>query len=104
MNIKTGLTLTWDAEILAPKLADLRHRQGRLLGRMENLGFQLRREASLRILTNDIVKSFAIEGDFLNPEELRSAIARRLGMDIAGLIPASRDIEGFTEMMLDATQ
>ena len=95
---------TWDEKVLAPKLADIRHRQGRLLGRMESLGFQLRREASLKILTDDVVKSFAIEGDFLNPEEVRSSIARKLGMDIAGLIPASRDIEGFTEMMLDATQ
>ena len=95
---------TWDAKVLAPKLAETRHRQGRLLGRMESLGFQLKREANLKILTNDIVKSFAIEGDFLNPEEVRSSIARRLGMDVAELIPASRDIEGVTEMMLDATQ
>lgn len=94
----------WDAEILASKLADIRHRQGRLLGRMEGLGFELRREASLSTLTNDVVKSSAIEGENLNPEEVRSSIARRLGIDIAGLIPASRDVEGIVEMMLDATQ
>ena len=95
---------TWDAEVLASKLADIRHRQGRLLGRMEGLGFELKREASLSTLTNDIVKSSAIEGENLNPEEVRSSIARRLGIDIAGLIPASRDVEGIVEMMLDATQ
>ena len=95
---------TWDAEILASKLSDIRHRQGRLLGRMEVLGFELKREASLSTLTNDVVKSSAIEGENLNPEEVRSYIARRLGIDIAGLIPASRDVEGIVEMMLDATQ
>ncbi len=95
---------TWDADALSNKLADIRHRQGRLLGRMEGLGFELKREASLSTLTNDIVKSSAIEGENLNPEEVRSSIARRLGIDIAGLIPASRDVEGIVEMMLDATQ
>ena len=95
---------TWDAKTLASKLAYIRHRQGRLLGRMEGLGFELKREASLSTLTNDVVKSSAIEGENLNPEEVRSSIARRLGIDIAGLIPASRDVEGVVEMMLDATQ
>lgn len=95
---------TWDTESLTSKLADIRHRQGRLLGRMEGLGFELKREASLSTLTNDIVKSSAIEGENLKPEEVRSSIARRLGIDIAGLIPASRDVEGVVEMMLDATQ
>ncbi len=95
---------SWNADVLAVKLADIRHQQGRLLGRMEAIGFDLRREASLRTLTNDVVKSSAIEGHTLNPEEVRSSIARRLGMDIGGLIPASRDVEGIVEMMLDATQ
>ena len=95
---------TWDAKALTSKLADVRHRQGRLLGRMESLGFELNREASLRTLTNDVVKTSAIEGENLNPEEVRSSIARRLGIDIAGLIPASRDVEGIVEIMLDATQ
>ena len=71
---------------------------------MEGLGFELKREASLTTLTNDVVKSSAIEGESLNPEEVRSSIARRLGIDVAGLIPASRDVEGIVEMMLDATQ
>lgn len=95
---------TWDTAALALKLADIRHRQGRLLGRMEGLGFELRREASLRTLTNDVVKSSAIEGENLNSDEVRSSIARRLGITIAGLIPSSRDVEGIVEMMLDATQ
>ena len=97
-------SFTWDAESLASKLADVRHRQGRLLGRMESLGFGLKQEASLNALTNDVVKSSAIEGENLNPVEVRSSIARRLGIDMAGLVPASRDVEGMVEMMLDATR
>lgn len=97
-------TFTWDAEALVSKLADLRHRQGRLLGRMEGLGFELKRDANLSALTDDVVKSSAIEGENLDPEEVRSSIARRLGMDVAGLVPAGRDVEGIVEMMLDATQ
>lgn len=95
---------TWDAAALASKLADIRHRQGLLLGRMAGLGFDLKREASIGVLTNDIVKSSAIEGEQLNPNEVRSSIARRLGLDIAGLVPASRHVEGIVDMMLDATQ
>jgi Fic family protein len=94
----------WDAEAIASNLADIRYRQGRLLGRMEGLGFELKREASLSTLTNDVVKSSAIEGENMNPKEVRSSIARKLGIDIAGLIPASRDVEGIVEMMLNATQ
>ncbi len=97
-------TFTWDTETLVSKLTNLRHRQGRLLGRMEGLGFEFQREASLSILTSDVVKSSAIEGEILNPEEVRSSIARRLGIDIAGLVSASRDVEGIVELMLDATQ
>lgn len=95
---------TWDAALLASKLADVRYRQGRLLGRMQGLGFEFKREANLTTLTSDVVKSSAIEGETLNPEEVRSSIARRLGMNVAGMIPASRNVEGIVEMMLDATQ
>jgi Fic family protein len=95
---------TWDLHQLAPKLMDIRYNQGKLLGRMESLGFSLKQEASLHTLTNDIVKSSAIEGEILNPEEVRSSIARRLGMDVGGLLPTSRDVEGIVEVMLDATQ
>lgn len=95
---------TWNDKAIASKLANIRHHQGRFLGRMEGLGFELKREASLSTLTNDVVKSSAIEGEALNPEEVRSSIARRLGIDVAGLIPASRNVESIVEMMLDATQ
>ena len=94
----------WDQEKLAPKLAAVRHRQGRLIGRMEAIGFPLRKEAVLQTLTLDVLKSSEIEGEVLSPEQVRSSIARRLGMDIAGAIPADRHVEGVVEMMLDATQ
>ena len=95
---------TWDQEKLAPRLAAVRHRQGRLLGRMEAIGFPLRKEAVLETLTLDVVKSSEIEGAVLSPEQVRSSIARRLGMDIAGAVPSDRHVEGVVEMMLDATQ
>jgi Fic family protein len=97
-------SFSWDDTRLSSKLADIRHRQGRLLGRMESLGFELNSEALLRTLTSDVVKSCAIEGENLNPDEVRSSIARRLGIKVAGIIPASRNVEGVVEMMLDATQ
>lgn len=95
---------TWDHEALAALLADIRHRQGRLSGRMEGLGFSLRQEAQLETLTLDVVKSSEIEGENLNTDEVRSSVARRLGMDIAGAVPANRNVEGVVEMTLDATQ
>lgn len=94
----------WDDKALAEQLAAVRHRQGRLIGRMEALGFELRSEAVLQTLTQDVLKSSEIEGENLDVEQVRSSIARRLGMDIGGLIPADRDVEGVVEMMLDATQ
>jgi Fic family protein len=94
----------WDKETLADQLAAVRHRQGRLIGRMESLGFSLRNEAVLQTLTQDVVKSSEIEGEILDPAQVRSSIARRLGMDIAGLVQADRNVEGVVEMMLDATQ
>ena len=96
--------LVWDAARLTPLLAKVRHRQGRLIGRMEGLGFSLRSEASLSALTADVVKSSAIEGEVLDVEQVRSSIARKLGLDVASIGPASRDVEGIVEMMLDATQ
>jgi len=96
--------LVWDEAALASVLAGVRHQQGRLLGRMEVLGFELQSEASLAVLTSDVVKSSAIEGELFNSDEVRSSIARRLGLAVAGLAKASRDIEGAVEMMFDATQ
>ena len=95
---------TWDSELLSTRLAALRYREGELLGQMKSLGFELKTEASLETLTSDIVKSSAIEGQNLNPDEVRSSIARRLGMESGGLVPAGRDVDGVVEMMLDATQ
>ena len=96
--------LHWKPESLADALADVRHRQGRLLGRMETLGFDLRREAVLGTLVEDVVKSSDIEGEKLDAAEVRSSIARRLGMDAGGVAPADRDVEGVVELMLDATR
>jgi Fic family protein len=95
---------TWKQESLAPLVAEIRSRQGRLLGRMEALGFQLKAEANLQILTQDVLKSSEIEGEMLDANQIRSSIARRLGMDIAGLAPADRHVDGVVEMLLDATQ
>lgn len=94
----------WSGERLATKLAAVRHRQGRLLGRMSALGFSMRSEAVLATLTEDVLKSSEIEGEHLDRDQVRSSIARRLGMDIGGLVPADRHVEGVVEMMLDATQ
>ncbi|PCJ82782.1 MAG: cell filamentation protein Fic [Hyphomicrobiales bacterium] len=96
-------TFHWNEGALTAKLADVRHRQGRLLGRMEGLGFDLRDEAMLSTLTQDVVKSSEIEGEILDVDQVRSSIARRLGIDIGALTPASHDVEGVVEMMLDAT-
>ena len=96
-------TLHWDDEYLATLVATVSRDQGRLVGKMEALGFDLRSEAHLRTLTEDVVKSSEIEGEKLPPDQVRSSIARRLGMDAAGLDPMNRNIEGIVELMLDAT-
>jgi Fic family protein len=94
----------WDQATLAHPLASGRHRQGRLIGHMEALGFELRQQAELTALTHEVVKSSEIEGEKLDTNEVRSSIARRLGMDVGGLEPADRHVEGVVEMMLDATR
>ncbi|MBA2301467.1 MAG: Fic family protein [Acidobacteria bacterium] len=93
----------WDHQSLAGPLASASHKQGRLIGQMEGLG-TITEEAVLRTLTQDVVKSSEIEGEQLDTDQVRSSIARRLGMDIAGLKTADRNVEGVVEMMLDATQ
>lgn len=95
---------SWDSPKLLPLLANVRHMQGRLIGKMSSLGFRQQAEASLSNLTTEILKSHAIEGNFLSAQEVRSSVARRLGLDVAGLPQASRDVEGVVEMMLDATR
>ena len=94
----------WNTERLAEPLASVRHRQGRLVGHMEALGFNLRQEAVLQTLTADVLKSSEIEGEKLDAEQVRSSIARRLGMDIGALKPSDCHVEGVVEMMLDATR
>ena len=94
----------WDHEKIVTSLGTVRNRQGRLMGRMEGIGFQLRSEALLQTLTLDVLKSSEIEGDILQPDQVRSSIARKLGMKIAGLVSSDRHVDGVVEMMLDATQ
>ena len=94
----------WAQDQLAPVVTSIRHRQGRLLGRMEGLGFALQKEAELESLTLEVVKSSEIEGQNLNPEQVRSSLARRLGLDAGGAEPVDRNVEGIVEMMVDATQ
>ncbi|HXJ95602.1 MAG TPA: Fic family protein [Terriglobia bacterium] len=103
-ELKDWPRFRWKPETLAVRLAEVRHRQGRLIGHMEALGFQFRAEAVLQTLTEDVLKSSEIEGEVLNREQVRSSIARRLGIDIGGLTAADRRVEGVVEMMLDATQ
>ena len=96
--------LHWDSQALSSVLADVRHRQGRLLGQMEALGFKLKEEAVLQTLTADVVKSSDIEGEKLDPEAVRSSIARRLGLNTGGLVPSDRNVDGVVEMMLDRSE
>lgn len=95
---------TWNQETVSPLLAEVRHTQGKLLGRMDALGFGIKEEATLQTITLDVLKSSEIEGELLDAAQVRSSIARRLGMDVAGMIPADRNVEGVVEMMLNATQ
>ena len=94
----------WQNNVLLSKLSEVRNKQGLLLGKMESLGFPLRENAILNTLTLDVLKSTEIEGEFLNADQVRSSVARRLGMEIAGLVPADRHVDGVVEMLLDATQ
>lgn len=94
----------WSQEVVGPRLADVRFRQGLLLGRMRSIGFELRQEAVLGTLTEDVVKSSDIEGEVLPASQVRSSVARRLGLQVAGMVNAGRDVDGMVELLLDATQ
>ena len=94
----------WDSEALSAPLAAVRHKQGRHLGSMQALGFDHRQEASLQALTTEVVGTSAIEGEKLNPDEVRSSLATRLGLDAGGLPKAGREVDGIVEVMLDATR
>lgn len=95
---------TWREAELLPVLPHVRHHQGRLLGKVEALGFRFRDEASLENLTSEVIKSSAIEGAIFDPTAVRSSIARHLGLPGDDTAPASREVEGAVEMLLDATQ
>ena len=95
---------TYDHKRLAPLLAQVHRAQGHLLGRMHNLGLDLQDHATLRVLTEDVLKTSEIEGEKLNPESVRSSIAQRLGVDIGALAPTDRQVDGVVDMVLDATQ
>lgn len=94
----------WNSEKLLPLLSYVRNRQGKLIGKMGALGFELQNEANLEILTIEIIKSTEIEGEFLDREQVRSSIARRLGLDISGLVYSERNVDGIVDLMLDATR
>jgi len=95
---------TWKSDAFVNLLSEARNLQGRLVGRMVSLGFDLRDEALLETLTLDVLKSAEIEGEFLSPEQVRSSIAQRLGMEFGGLVMSDRNVDGMVDMMIDATQ
>lgn len=95
---------TWNNDEIVNLLSEARNLQGRLIGKMESLGFDLRNEALLDTLTLDVLKSSEIEGEYLDPAQVRSSIARKLGMEIAGSVESDRNVDGVVDMMLDATQ
>jgi Fic family protein len=103
-RLKNWPRFTWDNEALLSTLGKVRNKQGKLYGKMESLGFELKSEANLGTLTLDVLKSSDIEGELLSSDQVRSSIARRLGMDVSGLVASDRNVDGVVEMMLDATQ
>jgi Fic family protein len=103
-ELESWSNFTWRLDQLILPLSEVHFLQGRILGKMEALGFSLQKEAFLETLTLDVLKTSEIEGERLNAEQVRSSIARQLGLEIAGSIPSDRHVDGVVEMMLDATQ
>jgi Fic family protein len=103
-ELKHWPDFTWDAEAILIRLGEVRHRQGHILGLMSSAGFKLKENALLDTLTLDVTKSSEIEGEKLNSDQVRSSIARRLGIEIGGVTPADRNVDGVVDMMLNATQ
>ena len=93
----------WGSETVLPLLSSVRFKQGTIIGKMGSLGFELKDQANLEILTLDIVKTSEIEGELIDPDQARSSIARRLGLEISGLVATDRSVDGLVDMMLDAT-
>lgn len=94
----------WDNNALIKLLSDVRNLQGRIIAKMGTLGFELRNEALLDNYTLDVIKTSEIEGEILNAEQVRSSVARKLGIELSGAVESDRHIDGIVEMMLDATQ
>lgn len=103
-QLKKWPELLWDHEILVLKLSEVRNKQGRLLGKMESLGFDLQNEALLKTLSADVLNSSQIEGEHYNSDEVRSSVARKLGMNVAGLVASNRFVDGVAEVTVDATK
>jgi len=103
-QLKDWPNFKWDKTLVLERLVQVRNKQGYVLGKMEGLGFSLKSEANLDTLISDVTKSSEIEGEILDKDQVRSSIARKLGLDIAGLVPSDIDVDGVVEMMLDATQ
>ena len=95
---------TWQEKVITKMISDVRLEQGILIGKMSNLGFEFREQILLQVLTEDVIKSSEIEGEILDLEQVRSSIARRLGIDIEHSVYANHNVEGVVDMMLDATQ
>ncbi|MEZ5056899.1 MAG: DUF4172 domain-containing protein [Saprospiraceae bacterium] len=91
---------TWDLEALLPRLTAVRNLQGRLSGKMETLGFELRNEAQLETLTADVIKSSEIEGEQLDLAQVRSSLARKLGIEISGSVDSDRNVDGVVEIIM----
>lgn len=103
-NKKDWPKFRWDSDIILSKLSSVRNNQGRLTGKMDALGFNLQNEAYLISLSEDVLKSSEIEGEVLDPNQVRSSIARKLGLDIAGSVLSDKNVDGVVEMMIDATK
>lgn len=103
-ELKNWPHFSWDQKRLDDLLIQLRHQQGRLMGGMTSIGFPIQNETVLQNLTQDVIKSSEIEGEILDPSQVRSSVARRLGMEEAALNPLDREVEGVVEMTLDATR
>lgn len=101
---KDWTAFKWDNDELIQVLGEVRNQQGKLVGKLEILGFDLKEEANLITLTEDVIKTSEIEGEILDKDQVRSSIARRLGIDLQGLIPSDRNVDGVVEMMIDATK
>jgi Fic family protein len=101
---KNWTNFTWREADINAIFGEVRHLQGKIIGQLNSIGFKTKEEATLSTLTLDVIKSSEIEGEKLDYQQVRSSIARRLGINIAGIVPANRNVNGIVEMMLDATQ